>query len=161
MAVAVFDYDAWAALFPELAAGGVTEPIATMYFGIAGLLFDNSDCSQIADPVVRLSMLNYVVAHLASLGGYPLAAGASAPAPTGIVGRISSATEGSVSISSELGATSNSQAFWVQTQYGATFWQLTRGLRTMRYVAAPPRNFGPRGFPWGNGGPGGYGGRGW
>lgn len=143
MAVAVFNYGQFSALFPELVAGGVTDTVALSLFGVAGLLLDNTDCSPVADVAVRLTMLNYVTAHLASLGGYPLAAEGSTPAPSGVVGRVSSATEGSVSVSTDYGAVRESQAWWLQSQYGATFWQLTRSLRTMRYVPAPPRYFGP------------------
>lgn len=143
MAVAQFDYAQFSALFPELANGGVTEQVALSLFGVAGLLLDNSDCSIVSDVTVRGTLLNYVVAHLAALSGYPLAAGASGPAPSGVVGRISSATEGSVSVTSDYGAVRNSQAYWIQTAYGATFWQLMAPFRTMRYVAAAPRYFGP------------------
>lgn len=142
MAVSVFDYAAFSALFPELVAGGVTEPIATALFGVAGLMLDNTDCSIVPDPAVRLTFLNYIVAHLASVSGYPVPAGGSA-APSGIVGRISSATEGTVSVASELAGVTNAQAWWMQSQYGATFWQLTRGLRTMQYRGVAPRYFGP------------------
>ena len=142
MAVAVFNYAQWAALFPEL-AGSVSEPLATSFFAIAGLLFDNSDCSPVDDLTARLAMLNYVTAHLASLAGYPLAPGQTVPTPREMVGRVSSATEGTVSVTSDYGAMRENQAWWLQTQYGATFWQLTRWLRTMRYVPAAPRYFGP------------------
>lgn len=151
MAVAVFDYAAWSAIFPGLVAGGVTEPVAQSLFTIAGYLFDNTDCSPVQDIPTRLTFLNYVVAHLASLSGYPLAAGVTVPVPSGMIGYVTSATEGTVSVSSGWGASvSDSEAFWLQSQYGAIFWQMTRGLRTMRYVPAHPRNFGPgfgyRGF---------------
>lgn len=143
MAVAAFDYGQFSALFPELANGGVTEPVASLLFGVAGQLLDNTDCSPVQDVAARLTMLNYVVAHLASLGGYPIAPGASGPAPSGIVGRVSSAREGDVSVSSQYAAMSGSEAFWSQTQYGAIYWNLTRAFRTMRYVPATPRYFGP------------------
>lgn len=148
MPAAVFDYDKWVAMFPYLA--DVPEPVATGYFAVAEMLFDNTDCSPIADPDKRLVFLNYVVAHLARLGGYPAAAG-STPAPDGMVGRITSATEGSVSISSDYGSVSENQAWWIQTPEGATFWQMTRALRTARYVAPPPRNFGPARRAFGGG----------
>lgn len=140
MAVAVFDYTKWTAMFPYLAA--VPEQIATGFFTVAELLFANDDCSPIQDADKRLVFLNYIVAHLARLAGYPVAAGGSAQ-PDGMVGRVSSATEGTVSISTDYGAVRESQAWWIQTQEGATFWQLTRAFRTARYIAAPPRNFGP------------------
>lgn len=75
--------------------------------------------------------------------------------PPGIVGRISQAAEGAVSVSAELAvAQSSSQAFFVQTKYGYQFWQATARYRTMLYVGAPA--FGPNGYG-GNGpfGPGG------
>lgn len=145
MAVAVFDYAQFSSLFPELiGTGGVTEPIATALFLPAGYLLDNTDCSPVQDVAARLVYLDYVVAHLASLAGYPLAPGATGPTPSGVIGRISSATEGSVSVSSQWGAAmSDSEAFWLQSQYGAIFWNMTRWLRTARYIAPPPRYFGP------------------
>ena len=142
MAVAVFDYAQWAAMFPELAAS-VTSPIAESFFTIATLLFDNTDESPIQETAPRLVMLNYATAHVASLSGYPLPTGGSTPTPREMVGRVSSASEGSVSVSTEWAGMRENSAWWLQTQYGALFWQLTRGLRTMRYVAAPPRYFGP------------------
>lgn len=143
MAVAVFDYSQFSALFPELVNGGVTEPVASSFFSVAGLLLDNSDCSPVQDVSSRLTMLNYATAHLASLAGYPLPAGSTVPVPRELVGRVSSATEGSVSVSTDYGAMRENSAWWLQTQYGALFWQLTRALRTARYVPARPRYFGP------------------
>lgn len=143
MAVAVFDYSQFTALFPELTNGGVTEPVASSLFAVAGLLLDNTDCSPVQDVSARLIYLNYIVAHLASIAGYPLAAGATTPAPSGVIGRISSATEGSVSVSADYGQVSGNQAYWLQSQYGALYWQLTAPFRTMNYRAVPPRYFGP------------------
>lgn len=143
MSAAQFDYAKWAAMFPDLADGGVTESIALGFFEVAELIFANNDCSPIKDPAKRLVMLNYIVAHLARLAGYPAGAGDTA-GPSGMVGRVTSATEGSVSVSSGWAATvSDSEAWWIQTPEGATFWQLTRALRTARYIAPPPRYFGP------------------
>ncbi len=146
MAVAVFDYSKFSALFPELVNGGVTEPVASSLFAVAGLLLDNTDCSPVQDTDARLTYLNYIVAHLASVAGYPMAAGAAGPTPSGVIGRISSATEGSVSVSSDYGQVSGNQAYWLQSQYGALYWQLTAPFRTMQYRAVPPRNFGPGRF---------------
>jgi hypothetical protein len=140
MAAAVFNYQTWAAMFPYL--NGVPEVTANGFFTVAELLFANDDCSPIADPDKRLVYLNYIVAHLARLAGYPVGAGGSA-APDGMVGRVSSATEGTVSISADYGKVRESQAWWVQTQEGATFWQITAPFRTARYIPAPPRYFGP------------------
>ena len=143
MAVAVFSYPQWAALFPEL-AGSVNEQLADSFFTVAGLLLDNTDCSPVQDVAARLVYLNYIVAHLASLSGYPLAAGQTVPAPSGVIGRVTKATEGSVSVSTDYGAQGRGAAYWLQSQYGALYWQLTAWLRTARYVPAAPRYFGPR-----------------
>jgi hypothetical protein len=142
VAVAVFDYALWGVLFPELAA--VPEPVAQMFFDIAaGSLVDNSDCSVVKDVKVRSTLLDYATAHLASLAGYPLPTGSTTPTPSGSVGRVSSASEGAVSASMGYGQVRESQAWWVQTQYGASFWQFTRAFRTFRFSARPPYNFGP------------------
>ena len=142
MGVAVFDYTKWAAMFPEL-AGSVSEVLADSFFSVAELLLDNTDASPVCDVDKRLVFLNYATAHLASLSGYPLAAGQTIPTPRELVGRTSSASEGSVSVSTDYGAMRENQAWWLQSQYGATFWQLTRFLRTFRFFPAPRRNFGP------------------
>ena len=142
MAVAIFDYAAWQALFPELAA--VPSATAAAFFNVVGAgLISNTDSSVIADSAARLTIMNYAVAHLAKLAGYPLAAGQTTPTPDGSVGRVSSASEGAVSASLDYGQVSASAAWWVQTQYGATAWQMLLPFRTMRYSARPPYYFGP------------------
>lgn len=142
MAVAAFDYSAWAALFPEM-AGSVNSTLAGSFFTVAELLLDNTDCSPVQNVAARLVMLNYATAHLASLSGYPLQAGQTIPEPRDLVGRTSSASEGTVSVSVDYGPMRENSAWWLQTQYGATFWQLTRQFRTMQYRVPPPRYFGP------------------
>jgi len=145
MTVAVFDFPTFQALFPELA--GMPSAAASMFFNVAcGSLLDNTNCSVVKDPAVRLTLLNYATAHLASLAGYPIAAGASGPTPSGSVGRVASAGEGAVSASMDYGPVRESQAWWVQTQYGATFWQMTRNVRTFRFAPRRPYNFGPAPF---------------
>lgn len=150
MSAVEFNYTKWAAMFPYLANGGVTQSVAESFFEVAEFLFANSACSPVKDPARRLMYFNYIVAHLARLAGYPVATSGTA-APTGMVGRVSSATEGTVSVSSEYGPLTASNAWWLQTPEGATFWQLTASLRTARYIPAPPRYFGPLrrlGGPW-------------
>lgn len=136
MTIAVFNWAAWSALYPKLVTAGVTEPYATALFnGPAGLLVDNTECSPVTDVAKRTTFLYMAVAHLAALEG---------PGSTGVVGRLASASEGSVSVSFDYGTVSQSQAFWVQTPYGALFWQVTAPYRTMRYIPAPPS---PAQFP--------------
>lgn len=61
--------------------------------------------------------------------------------PLGIVGRVSDATEGAVSVSAELNTaplTNPGQAYYSQTKYGFQFWQATARFRTALFLPAPP-----------------------
>lgn len=147
MSVAVFDYPLWIATYPEFAS--VTQPVATMQFDTATLFLDNSPNGCVVPDVTRrLALLNMITAHLVKLF-VPV----NGVAPSGLVGRVSSATEGSVSVSTEyIAAQSNSQAFWNQTPYGALFWAATVGLRSARYVPGPRPFLGTLGYGGGFGG---------
>ncbi len=81
--------------------------------------------------------------------------------PLGIVGRINTATEGDVSVSSEWSSPPNAnQAYFVQTKYGAQYWTMTARYRTALFVPAPPGAYDPLAGlgigPWGLGGGRGY-----
>lgn len=132
MGIAVFNYTNWALRYPALAAT-VNDYLAGSYFIEAGLYLDNTDSSIVDDVPTRLILLNMIVAHIASLNG----AGQGGGASSGMVGRVSSVTEGSVSISSDFGGVTNAQAWFAQTTYGAQYWAATARYRTMRYVAGP------------------------
>jgi hypothetical protein len=138
VAIAVFDYGAWSALYPDLAAK-VAQPQALAYFNQAGSLYvDNTDDSVIYDVNVRLQLLYLAVAHLAQIN-LPASAGG-----TGIVGRVSGATEGSVSVQSELNVP-GSAAWFAQTQAGLSLWQALAPYRTAHYVPGPTPTFDPFG----------------
>ncbi len=123
MAVAVFDYSAWATRFPALAAS-VDEPTALAYFAEATDFLDNSDCSLVQDVNQRLRFLNLIVAHIACCSA------ASATGAAGLVGRVSSATEGSVTIGTELkGFAGDYGAYFSQTPYGTQYWTMVAGYR--------------------------------
>lgn len=128
MAVAVFDYDLWAARYPELAPS-VSRAMAAALFDEAGAYLDNTDVSIVADPVKRLRLLNMLVSHLAVLN-----VAVNGQAPSGLVGRITNASEGSVSVATDIGTMTNASAWFMQTRYGMSFWQATASLRTMRYI---------------------------
>ena len=133
MPIAVFDYAAWAARYPEFNTT-VSEGVADELFAEATLYCNNSPLSVVpADAITyqpRLMLLGMLTAHLAQLYfGQP-----GQPA-SGLVGRINSVTQGSVTISAEM--TADKKADWyMQTRYGASYWNATRRFRTMRYV--PP-----------------------
>lgn len=142
MAVAVFDYAAWIVRFPEFI--NTPPDRAQAYFDEAALLYlDNSDNSRVPDAPRRLILLNLLVAHLAKLYD-----GSNGNPANELVGRISSASEGSVSVSADIGAASGSQVWFMQTKYGAMYWQATLPYRRMLY-RVPPSQGQPFRYPIG------------
>ncbi len=131
-----FDWAAFQATYPELAPIG--EALATQYFATATMIHRNDGGGPISNPAQQSSLLNMLVAHLAMLyaprdpSGNPAATGVPSP---NIVGQITSASEGSVSVSTTaLSAFATAQAQWLaQTRYGALYWAATAVFRTMRY----------------------------
>lgn len=129
--VVTFNYAEWLVQYPEF--GTVTQPQAQSYFNRGTLLCDNTPSSPITDLFQRTVLLNMVTAHIAklfaSVGGQP---------PNSLVGRINSATQGSVSVQAAYTEpTSDLQAFFNQTEYGAAFWAATTRYRTGFYVPPP------------------------
>lgn len=138
MAAVAFSYQVWAARYPEL-ADRVAEPLAQAYFAEAGLYCKNDSCSVITDEPTRLLILNMITAHIAALNatlsdGTPM---------TPLVGRINSATQGSVTVQAQFDVPAGSAQWWAQTRYGASAWQAMAPYRTMRYVPGHPRQMGP------------------
>ncbi len=127
--VASFSVIKFRARYPEFDA--IPDDTLQEYFYEAELYFNNTPVSFEQDVNRRLLILNMLVAHIASLN--------SANA-TGLVGRITSATEGSVSVSADVGPLTGSTAWFMSTRYGAAYLQATRAYRTFRYIVAPPVN---------------------
>lgn len=140
--IVVFDYAAWALMFPTLAAS-IDEPTAQAYFDSATLFLDNTGCSQVVSLTKRALILNYLTAHVAALFG---TIGGNPPSP--LVGKISQATEGSVSVSVDWPTTANN-AWWLQTPYGAFAWQALAPYRTALYIAAPQIPLAAQSWPGG------------
>lgn len=129
MAVVIFDPTAFKEAYPQFAA--VSDAVLENYFNLATLYLSNKDCSIVQDVGRRTTLLWLLTAHIAFLSG------ALNPDGTpGMVGRISSATEGSVSVSAEMPGNPNA-AWFNQTAWGAMFWQSTLSLRSFRYRARP------------------------
>lgn len=125
--VAVFDYQAWGARYPELAAT-IGEPQAAGYFADAGLYLNNTASSVVKDLPARTSLLYMVTAHLAQI--FRSKNGALV---NPLVGRISSATQGSVTVQATMDLPAGTAQWWNQTSYGAAFWAATARYRSMRY----------------------------
>lgn len=129
---AVFEYQSWAFSFPELAPW-VPPGKAAQYWDEATMLISNGARSPITDIPTRTKLLNLAVAHLAKLRS-PI----GGQEPSGLVGRISSATQGSVSVSTSYMSPASAE-FWNQTPYGAMLWVALAPYRTFRYIPHPTR----------------------
>lgn len=129
--VVVFDPAAFIVRYSQFA--NVSVQLLQAFFDEASALYlNNSPRSIVRDLGERSILLNYIVAHLATLSGVLTPAGQGSTATQ--VGRVASASEGSVSASMDMGQQSKNAAFWMQTQYGAMYWQATAQYRTMRYI---------------------------
>lgn len=131
MAVVSFSASAFVARYPEFSAVQATTLQA--YFNEATIYLDNTDNSFVTDPVIRAVYLNMLTAHIGALS-------AASASGSGVVGRIDSASEGAVSVhASYSGGVSGAMAWYIQTPYGASYWEATKRYRTMRYRAVPGR----------------------
>jgi len=129
MTVVAFDATAFKTRYPEF--NGVSDSVLAACFSEAGLYVSNTDNSPVKNVANRSVLLNMLTAHIAFLGGKLSADGLPRPA-----GRVSEASEGSVSVSTEY-LPAGTHAWFTQTPYGASFWQATSSLRGFRYMSRP------------------------
>lgn len=149
--IVIFSPTEFVGLWPEFT--GITNGAMQNAFNEAIYLCDNSCGSIVHDAQKRLVLLYLLTAHLLFLNVGTNDGQGNVTPPQGIVGRIANATEGSVSVAAEYSSNvTQSEAFFIQTKYGAQFWQLTAQARTFRYAGAPLS--GPNGpaYPFGWGG---------
>lgn len=154
--VVVFDPVEFVGAYPAFAT--VSNGALGQSFQLATMQLDNSCGSRIQDANKRQLFLYLLTAHITALKD-----GQNGQPAPGIVGRVSSATEGSVSVKAEMDTSGvYGKDYYAQTQWGLLYWQSTGRFRSMVYIAAPPvcADFnGGLGFPgafWPNG-PGGNG----
>jgi len=138
-AVITFKWPKWVALFPEFSNCSVQQGQA--WFDLASSYCWNDTCNPAACAPNFESLMYMVTSHIGWLMaprdslGNPSEAGTPPPP---IVGRISNASEGSVSVTAEwTGQGSPSEAWYLQTRYGAMYWAATAQYRTMRYAPQP------------------------
>lgn len=141
MAIVIFDYADWAALYPQFSTT-VTSGQAQSCFDQATLYCSNADCAivpyqpTLTPPITtRLAILYLLTAHIAQLQYGCVMGGSLVPAGP-LVGRVSSATQGSVSVSVAMEGP-QSAAWFNQTQFGASAWAAMAQFRTARYRASP------------------------
>lgn len=153
MPAIAFEFDSFAARYPELVppTGPVTSPMAQAYWYEAELYWRNDGTGPCDTENQQRLLLNMVTAHIAGLN-----AAISGALPYNVVGRITNASEGSVSIGANLSLAPGGvlQEWFAQTKYGFSFWAATAGFRLARYRPGPRRFFDPAVAML-------YGGRGW
>jgi hypothetical protein len=125
MAAVVFDPAAFKARYPEFAS--VDDALLSACFTEAGFYLSNKDNSPVQDIARRSVLLNMLTAHIAYIGGALSVDGQPRP-----VGRVSQASQGSVSAAFDYAAP-GSTAWFQQSQYGVAFLQATSSLRGFRY----------------------------
>lgn len=137
MAVVVFNPATFRELYPEFSSASDT--LLTALFNQACALYlDNTDESVVQDVNEREQLLMLLVAHLCTLRGLGKDGQGSS---SGLVGRITSASEGSVSVSVDSSGSNDESWWYLQTPWGAAYWQATSPYRSMVYHpgASPSR----------------------
>ncbi|SPL70858.1 DUF4054 domain-containing protein [Acinetobacter stercoris] len=119
-----FDIVKFREWYPEVT---LTDAQLQLLFIKAGMQLNNTEHSCVQNLLEREVLLYLLVAHLAILR-MQVEKGNTA------VGRVASATEGSVSVSFDYGQTLPNEKWFAQTPYGAEYWQLTKKYRSIRYV---------------------------
>ena len=116
--VVTFDYSQWQFNVPTLAA--IPEGAASGYFDLATIYCDNTPISRIRNLHIRARILGLLTAHIATLMG---------PGASGLVGRITNASEGSVNVAVDMPGASASAAWFNQTTFGAAAYQAMAAFR--------------------------------
>jgi hypothetical protein len=127
-AVATFNPQMWRLRYPEFR--DVSDDLANAYFAEATLYLRNDGTGPVESAEQQLILLNMLVSHIASLG----ALNPDGSSAAGLVGPITSASEGSVSVSSGLVVEAGTAGWYQQTSYGYAFWNATAAYRSMRYI---------------------------
>jgi hypothetical protein len=142
--VVVFSPTAFKAAFTSFAT--VADAALNLSFQLAQLQLNNTCKSRVCDVTERETLLNLLVAHITAMKD-----GENGNAPSGIVGQINQATQGSVSIGATVGEMVKGQAYYMQTQWGALYWASTQKYRRAIYVPAPVvcADLGVDGIPYG------------
>lgn len=130
--VVTFDPAAFIVRFPEFTT--VSADALTAYFNESTLVLDNTDASMVQQIEQRTPLLWLLTAHLTALYS-----GVNGQTPAQLVGRINNASEGSVSVATDYGTQPATAAWYLQTKYGAQYWQMTASIRAMQYVPGFPQ----------------------
>lgn len=137
-AIAIWSQSDFLEAYPNFKA--VPAPTLQSRFVMAGLYLRNDGTSPVRSVQSQTMLMYMLTAHLLQISFGPNGEGAIAGGggAVGLVGRIASAGEGSVNVSMDYPSTPNN-AWFLQTPYGADFWQATANYRRARYLPGPTR----------------------
>lgn len=127
MAIVVLDIAKFRAMFPEFS--NVTDIALQFLFDQSTDYLNNTEYSLVIDATKRERLLYLLMAHLA----YVRYGDSKGNGGSGLVGRLSSASEGSVSVSSDAGQIEFRYMWYTQSPYGMDFWQATKVYRMANY----------------------------
>jgi hypothetical protein len=118
--------------YQEFAQLNTAQPgILPLYFAEAGLYCRNDGGGPVKDAFTLTTFLWMLTAHIAAMNG-----GVNGQQPGQGVGRLSSVGEGSVHVSLEM-KTPGSAAWFMQTKYGAEYWQASLPYRLGGHYVNP------------------------
>lgn len=137
-------YAQWIALYPTFGKTVNDAAYDGVLWPYAQVLCRNDWASPVPTNDLLTQLLGVLMAHIAQL----LYGSTGAPANTQLVGRISSAAEGSVNVSTEFPLT-QSNAWYNQTQWGAMYWTMIKPFRLGVYRAKITPQVQPVNFPYG------------
>ena len=141
MPVVVFDSGSFLARYPEF--NTLSTSLLGQYFTEATFYCRNDGAGPVQDLPTLTIFLNMLTAHIAALNG-----GVNGQQATQMVGRPSSVGEGSVHVSLDMHV-SGGAAWFMQTKYGAAYWQASLPYRLGGHFIIDPSVMQPN--------PGGYG----
>lgn len=138
-AAIVYTYNAWSTAYPQFAATVTQATFDATVYPLAQQYCVNDGSGPVTTSSIQTVLMGLMCAHIAQL-----MFGSSLQDANALVGRISSAGEGSVNVSVEMPqANDDIQAWLQQTQFGAMYWSATAPYRTMRYRPGRRRIYNP------------------
>jgi len=129
MPIVTFSPQLFTQRYPEFNA---LDPVLLgLYFNEATMYCRNDGGGPVHDIQTLTAFLNMLTAHIAALNG-----GVNGQSATALVGRVSSASEGSVHISVEM-KVPDTASWLMQTKYGAAYWEASKPYRLGGHFVAP------------------------
>ena len=140
-AVVTFDSNVWSrwnAAYPEFS--NIDQGQAAGFWTLAGLYHNNTGTGPVDDAAQQEALMGLLTAHIAFLRVGT--AGNPSAASQGLVGRVSSASMGGISVSTDLQGMPGTAAWFSASPWGLSYWQATASYRTMHYRHRHGRSFG-------------------